>query len=254
MSQKLGGMPGVDRTGDLMGTGALDPTEVQASTATQAQPKAVRRDLGVDIACRVVDVVVAIIALIVLSPILLVIAIAIRLESPGPALFRQRRLGRGQEPFTVIKFRTMKQGASHDVHKKFVQSLIAGMEPEATGDGNPRFKLKADDRITRVGRILRRTSLDELPQLLNVIQGSMSLVGPRPPISYEVERYPAHWFKRFEVKPGVTGLWQVSGRCELTHEQMIALDIEYVERRSLHLNLWILIRTIPAVLSLRGAS
>lgn len=236
-----------------MGTGALDPTDVQASTATQAEPKAIRRDVGVDIACRVVDVVVAVIALVLLSPVLLVIAIAIRLESPGPALFKQRRLGRGQAPFTVIKFRTMKQGASHDVHKKFVQSLIAGMEPPATEDG-PRFKLKADDRITRVGRILRRTSLDELPQLFNVVHGSMSLVGPRPPISYEVERYPAHWFKRFEVKPGVTGLWQVSGRSELTHEQMIALDIEYVEQRSLRLNLWILIRTIPAVLSLRGAS
>lgn len=236
-----------------MGTGALDPTDVQASTATQAEPKAIRRDRGVDIACRVVDVVVAVTAVVLLSPVLLVIAIAIRLESRGPALFKQRRLGRGQAPFTVIKFRTMKQGASHDVHKKFVQSLIAGMEPPATEDG-PRFKLKADDRITRVGRILRRTSLDELPQLFNVIHGSMSLVGPRPPISYEVERYPAHWFKRFEVKPGVTGLWQVSGRSELTHEQMIALDIEYVEQRSLRLNLWILIRTIPAVLSLRGAS
>lgn len=237
-----------------MGTGALDPTEVPASKATQAQPQAARRDRSVDIACRAVDVVMAGVALLVLSPVLLIIAIAIRLESPGPALFRQRRLGLGQQPFTVIKFRTMKRGASHDVHKKFVQSLIAGVEPPATDDGNPRFKLKSDDRITRVGRILRRTSLDELPQLFNVLHGSMSLVGPRPPISYEVERYPAHWFKRFEVKPGVTGLWQVSGRCELTHEQMIALDIEYVERRSLRLNLWILIRTIPAVLSLRGAS
>jgi lipopolysaccharide/colanic/teichoic acid biosynthesis glycosyltransferase len=238
----------------MMGTGALDPTEAPASTATQAEPQAIRRDLGVDIGCRVVDAVVAVIALVVLSPLLLIIAVAIKLESPGPALFRQRRLGRGQKPFTVIKFRTMKQGASHDVHKQFVQSLIAGVEPPPSEDGNPRFKLKSDDRITRVGRLLRRTSLDELPQLLNVVQGAMSLVGPRPPISYEVERYPGHWFKRFEVKPGVTGLWQVSGRCELTHEQMIALDIEYVERRSIHLNLLILLRTIPAVLSLRGAS
>ena len=232
-----------------MGTGALDPTDVPAAS----QPQAARRDWFVDASCRAIDITVALIALIVLSPLLVLIAIVIRLESPGPALFTQRRLGRGVKPFTVVKFRTMRQGVSHEVHRAFVQSLIAGEQPPAT-EGKPRFKLATDDRITRVGRFLRRTSLDELPQLLNVLHGEMSLVGPRPPIQYEVERYPAHWFRRFEVKPGVTGLWQVSGRCELTHEQMIALDIEYVQRRSLWLNLWILIRTVPAVLSLRGAS
>jgi lipopolysaccharide/colanic/teichoic acid biosynthesis glycosyltransferase len=233
-----------------MGTGALDPTDLPAP----AQAPAARRDRGVDVACRVVDVVVATAALILLSPLLAIIALLIKLESPGPVVFRQRRLGRGVQPFTVNKFRTMKQGASHDVHKEFVLSLIAGAAPPATEDGTPRFKLKGDDRITRVGHFLRRSSLDELPQLWNVVRGDMSLVGPRPPISYEVERYPAHWFRRFEVKPGVTGLWQVSGRCELTHEQMIELDVEYVQRRSLRLNLWILLRTIPAVLTSRGAS
>ena len=232
-----------------MGTGALDPTDLPAAS----QPAAEHRDWFVDATCRAVDITVALISLVVLSPLLLIIAAIIRWESSGPALFTQRRLGRDQRPFTVIKFRTMRQGASHDVHREFVQSLIAGEQPPAA-EGKPRFKLAADDRITRVGHFLRRTSLDELPQLLNVLHGEMSLVGPRPPIEYEVERYPAHWFRRFEVKPGVTGLWQVSGRCELTHEEMIALDIEYVRRRSSHLNLWILIRTIPAVLSLRGAS
>ncbi len=121
-------------------------------------------------------------------------------------------------------------------------------------EGKPQFKLAGDDRITRVGRFLRSSSLDELPQLWNVLRGDMSLVGPRPPIPYEVDHYPAHWFRRFEVKPGITGLWQVSGRCELTLEQMIELDVEYVERRSLRLNVWILLRTLPAVLTSRGAS
>jgi len=206
----------------------------------------------VELACRVLDVVLATLVLVVLSPPLVLIAAAIRIESAGPVLFRQQRLGRSLAPFTVSKFRTMKAGVSDDIHREFVLGLIAGHEPPPA-EGGPRFKLNSDERVTRVGRFLRRTSLDELPQLWNVIRGDMSLVGPRPPISYEVERYPPHWFGRFAVKPGVTGLWQVSGRSELTIEQMIALDIEYVQKRSLRLNIWILLRTVPAVLSLRGA-
>ena len=138
----------------------------------------------------------------------------------------------------------MTAGASHDRHREFVHSLIAGTTPPPV-EGKPQFKLAGDDRITRVGRFLRSSSLDELPQFWNVLRGDMSLVGPRPPIPYEVDHYPAHWFRRFEVKPGITGLWQVSGRCELTLEQMIELDVEYVERRSLRLNVWILLRTLP---------
>jgi lipopolysaccharide/colanic/teichoic acid biosynthesis glycosyltransferase len=191
--------------------------------------------------------------LVALLPLLALIALAVRLDSPGPVLFRQRRVGRGERPFTVTKFRTMHNGVGHDTHRAFVLGLIAGVEPEPRADG-PRFKLVGDERVTRIGRFLRRSSLDELPQLWNVLRGDMSLVGPRPPIPYEVEHYPAHWFARFAVKPGVTGLWQVSGRSELTLEQMIALDIEYVQRRSLWLNLSILVRTLPAVLSTRGAS
>jgi lipopolysaccharide/colanic/teichoic acid biosynthesis glycosyltransferase len=200
----------------------------------------------------VLDVTVAALALIVLAPLMLVIMAAIRLESRGPILFRQRRLGRSRAPFTVNKFRTMRVGVSHDVHREFVLSLIAGAQP-LQADGKPLFKLASDDRVTRVGRFLRRASLDELPQLWNVLHGEMSLVGPRPPIPYEVEHYPPHWFARFAVKPGVTGLWQVSGRSKLTLEEMIALDIDYVRQRSPWLNLWILLRTVPAVLTARGA-
>jgi lipopolysaccharide/colanic/teichoic acid biosynthesis glycosyltransferase len=232
-----------------MSTGTLDPTKLPA--AAEAPPRS--RGSASDIGCRLLDLVAAGVALVVLSPVLLLIAILIRIESDGPALFRQERAGRSLRPFTVNKFRTMRQGASHDVHRKFVQSLIAGETPPEVA-GRPRFKMASDDRITRVGRVLRRTSLDELPQLWNVLRGDMSLVGPRPPIPYEVERYPAHWFARFQVKPGLTGLWQVSGRCELTLEEMIELDIDYVRRRSLRFNIWILLRTVPAVLSLRGAS
>jgi lipopolysaccharide/colanic/teichoic acid biosynthesis glycosyltransferase len=190
--------------------------------------------------------------LLVLMPVMLVVAVVIRLDSPGPVIFRQRRLGRALAPFTVHKFRTMRSGASHEVHRAFVLSLIAGERPPRAVDG-PQFKLSRDERVTRVGRPLRRTSLDELPQLWDVIRGKMSLVGPRPPIPYEVEHYPEAWLGRFAVKPGMTGLWQVSGRSELTLEEMIALDLEYVRRRSPLLNLAILLRTPSAVLSLRGA-
>jgi lipopolysaccharide/colanic/teichoic acid biosynthesis glycosyltransferase len=206
-----------------------------------------------DVACRALDIAFALMMLVVLTPALLLIAIAIRLDSRGPVLFRQRRLGRGLAPFTVNKFRTMRDGVGHDIHRAFVLDLIAGRQPEQP-EGGPRFKLNGDQRVTRLGRLLRRTSLDELPQLWNVLRGEMSLVGPRPPIPYEVDHYPAHWFGRFEVKPGVTGLWQVSGRCELTLEEMIALDIKYVDRRSLWLNLSILARTVPVILTTRGAS
>jgi lipopolysaccharide/colanic/teichoic acid biosynthesis glycosyltransferase len=202
---------------------------------------------------RGLELVLSLLLLVLLLPLLLVIAVAIRLDSPGPVLFRQRRVGRDLEPFTVKKFRTMHDGVGHDAHRAFVLGLIAGEHPEPREKG-PRFKLADDERVTRVGRQLRRSSLDELPQLWNVVRGEMSLVGPRPSIPYEVEHYPPHWSARFTVKPGITGLWQVSGRSQLTLEEMAALDAEYVRRRSLRLNLSILARTVPVVLSTRGAS
>jgi lipopolysaccharide/colanic/teichoic acid biosynthesis glycosyltransferase len=237
------------RQDSILTTGLIDPDPLSAS----GLDRTASREIIVGAGCRVLDLVVATGVLIVLLPLLAFIAIVIKLESSGPALYRQRRVGQATQPFIVNKFRTMKQGVSHEAHLAFVHSLIAGEEPPAV-DGKPRFKMASDDRITRVGRFLRRSSLDELPQLWNVIRGEMSLVGPRPPIQYEVDRYPAHWFVRFEVKPGLTGLWQVSGRSNTTLEEMIALDATYVRQRSLHLNIWILLRTIPAVLSLGGAS
>jgi lipopolysaccharide/colanic/teichoic acid biosynthesis glycosyltransferase len=208
------------------------------------------RPRATNIACRALDVVLAAALLFVLAPLFLLIALLIRLDSPGPVFFRQRRLGLAETPFEINKFRTMRRDAGHDVHRAYVIGLIAGAEERNGG----MFKLTGDARVTRVGRFLRRSSLDELPQLWNVITGEMSLVGPRPPIPYEVEHYPPHWFARFAVKPGLTGLWQVSGRCRLTLEQMIALDIEYTRRRSFWLNLWILVRTLPAAVRGGGAA
>jgi lipopolysaccharide/colanic/teichoic acid biosynthesis glycosyltransferase len=233
---------------------SLDVSAVATGDTTAAAPLVdSRRTPITDVAIRALDMSLAGALLVVLAPVLILIALAIRIDSPGFPIFRQRRVGRALKPFTVHKFRTMRTGATSDVHREFVLALIAGEQPEQEGHG-PKFKLRSDARITRIGRFLRRTSLDELPQLWNVLRGEMSLVGPRPPIPYEVDHYPAHWFGRFAVKPGVTGLWQVSGRSELTLEEMIALDRRYVQERSFWLNVRILVRTIPVVLSTRGAT
>ena len=210
-------------------------------------------------ACRALDVAVSAALLLVLLPVFLVLTVAIRLDSTGRALYRQRRVGRNQEPFTVNKFRTMHSGAGHETHREFVIGLIAARElapgeTQAQRDQTNFFKMANDTRVTRVGRFLRKSSLDELPQLWNVLRGDMSLVGPRPPIPYEVEHYPPHWFDRFAVKPGMTGLWQVNGRSELGLEDMIALDVEYARTRSLWLNVKILARTVPVVFAGRGAA
>ncbi len=206
-----------------------------------------------DVACRALDIVVAVVLLVITSPLLVAIAVAIRLDSPGRAVFRQRRVGRDLHPFTVNKFRTMYADVGHESHRAFVLKLITGERPDP-GTDRPFFKMSADRRVTRIGRFLRTSSLDELPQLWNVLRGEMSLVGPRPPIEYEVEHYPPDWFARFAVKPGITGLWQVSGRSELTLSEMIALDVQYVNERSLWLHVKILARTVPVVLSRRGAA
>ena len=206
------------------------------------------------ISCRALDVVGAALGLVVLAPVLAVIAIAIRLDSKGRALFRQERFGRDLEPFVVNKFRTMHRNASHEEHRAFVQRLIAGDAERHQRADEALFKLASDPRVTRLGRFLRRSSLDELPQLINVLLGEMSLVGPRPPLAYEVERYPPAAFGRFAVKPGITGLWQVSGRSELTFDEMIALDLEYVRCRSLWLNVKICLSTVWVVLRRKGAA
>ena len=204
------------------------------------------------LAKRLLDLAVALPCLILAAPLLLAVALAIRLTTPGPALFRQVRLGRDRRPFVLCKFRTMYTGCPDDVHREYVRKLLTGSRPPDGGREGV-FKLDGDARITPVGRLLRRTSLDELPQLLNVIRGDMSLVGPRPALDWEAEMFGAGYDRRFAVPPGLTGLWQVSGRNALTMTQGLDLDIEYVGRQSLALDLWILARTIPVVLSTRGA-
>lgn len=191
-------------------------------------------------ASRALDVVIAVVVLLLLLPLLLVIAIAIKLDTPGPVLFRQRRLGKDMRPFTVLKFRTMRTGATADLHARYIAQLAQSQNGH---DASVLKKLTNDPRITRVGRALRRMSLDELPQLLNVLAGHMRLVGPRPAIEYELQHYePAH-FERFRVRPGITGLWQVSGRNALGFKEMLDLDAEYATTATLGTDLGILLRT-----------
>jgi lipopolysaccharide/colanic/teichoic acid biosynthesis glycosyltransferase len=201
-----------------------------------------RREL--EVAFRVIDVTIGLLMSLLLLWLFVLIAIAVRLNSRGPAIFRQRRVGRGGRVFTVYKFRTMQVDTDNAAHLAYVREFIGA--PKHHVDDGRLYKL-VDDRITRVGRFLRRTSLDELPQLWNVVRGQMSLVGPRPVVTYEAELYPAWYHNRFHVKPGLTGLWQVSGRSRLTYEEMVKLDIEFVSRRSLALYLGILGKTLPAV-------
>jgi lipopolysaccharide/colanic/teichoic acid biosynthesis glycosyltransferase len=200
-------------------------------------------------AMRLLDIVLSAILIVVLAPFMLIVTIVICIDSAGSPVYRQRRLGRRLEPFKVTKFRTMHPGVGADTHRAHVLEMID------TGRGaRPMTKLEEDKRLTRIGPFLRRTSIDELPQLWNVLHGDMSLVGPRPPIQYEVDRYPAQAFRRFAVRPGMTGLWQVEGRSLLTFRQMIELDCRYVEQRSFTLNLSILLRTLPTVLRGKGAA
>ena len=178
---------------------------------------------------------------------MLIVAAGIKLDSAGPVIFGQERIGTGGRRFRVLKFRTMRHGAPDTAHRELIRRLQADDPPPVIGDRQV-YKLTGDERVTRVGRWLRRTSLDELPQLLNVLRGEMSLVGPRPPLPYEFEGYD-HWqFDRLQLKPGITGLWQVSGRSRLSYRQMCELDVEYVRRWSLALDVEILLRTIPVVL------
>ena len=223
-------------------------------TSTGVATRARRESRATAVACRALDVAAAAILLVLLCPVMAVIAIAIRLDSPGRAMFRQQRVGRGKLPFTVNKFRSMYATAGHEAHRDYVLQLITAQEKKAEHERDGYFKLRRDPRVTRVGALLRKSSLDELPQLWNVLRGDMSLVGPRPSIPYEVERYPESWHVRFDVRPGITGLWQVSGRSQLTWEEMIRLDIEYVHRRSFWFNVGILLRTIPVVLIGKGAA
>jgi exopolysaccharide biosynthesis polyprenyl glycosylphosphotransferase len=186
----------------------------------------------------------AALAVIVLSPVLLAIAIAVAVSSPGPVLFRQRRVGRDGREFDVLKFRSMVQDA---------EQRLAGLQSRNESEGGVLFKIRHDPRVTRLGAVLRRHSLDELPQFFNVLKGDMSLVGPRPPLPSEVEKYESHVLRRFLVKPGLTGPWQISGRSDLSWEDAVRLDLFYVENWSLTGDLIYLWRTIKVVFGGRGA-
>jgi lipopolysaccharide/colanic/teichoic acid biosynthesis glycosyltransferase len=192
---------------------------------------------------RVIDVAGSLFALLLSAPVLLIAAILIKLESRGPILYKSIRIGRGGRPFTFYKLRSMVNGA--DQHLDVLSHLN-----ETDG---PVFKIARDPRVTRVGRFMRTTSIDELPQLLNVLRGEMSLVGPRPPIPREVDAYEPWQMRRLDVPPGLTCLWQISGRSRIGFQEWMRLDLEYIKQQSFWLDVKILVRTIPAVLSREGA-
>ncbi len=219
--------------------------------ATQTLPRPSERRVRVRAASaradallrRTLDLAVSGLALLLLLPVLALITLLIRLDSPGPTLFVQRRVGLDGREFSVFKFRSMYTDA-----EKRLDALLGTNERSG-----PVFKMRRDPRVTRAGRFLRRSSLDELPQVLNVLRGEMSLVGPRPALPREVALYTPEQEGRLSVLPGLTGLWQVSGRAKLSFEESVALDLDYIARQSVWLNLALIVRTIPAVLTGHGA-
>ncbi len=193
---------------------------------------------------RILDVTGATAGLVLLAPLLLATAAAIRIESPGPVLFHQVRVGKRGRPFTMYKFRSMRVTAEQD--------KAALSKDNESADG-VLFKMKRDPRITRVGRLIRRLSIDELPQLLNVLLGDMSIVGPRPALPSEVDQYSLEARKRLQTKPGLTCLWQISGRSDLAFSEQVDLDLRYLQGRSLTKDIAIIARTVPAVIGGKGA-
>jgi exopolysaccharide biosynthesis polyprenyl glycosylphosphotransferase len=200
---------------------------------------------------RTSDIAISAVALVLAAPLWLLIALLIKLDSRGPVFYLQERVGMDGRMFLCYKFRTMHPGADSNVHREYQKQFIAGSAEANLGDGDqPVYKFRSDARVTRVGRWLRRASLDEVPQLFNVLRGDMSVVGPRPPIPYEVEDYELWHRKRLDMKPGLTGLWQVSGRNRIPFEEMVKLDLFYIENWSLLLDLKIIMRT--ALVIIRG--
>jgi len=227
-----------------MSVSTVNTTPAAGQTELPAEPIARPQTSAADAFLRrALDVVVSLSALLLLLPVLAVIALLIRFDSPGPVLFIQKRVGKDGQEFPVFKFRSMFMDAEDRL-----ASVMATNERSG-----PVFKMRLDPRVTRVGRPLRRCSLDEVPQLLNILRGEMSLVGPRPALPREVALYTPEQKIRLSVTPGLTGLWQVSGRATLSFEQSVALDLEYVLRQSVGLNVTLILKTIPAVLTGHGA-
>jgi len=204
---------------------------------------------------RAFDIIISILVIVLLAPVWFIISVLIKLDSRGAVLFQQERVGMDGRRFLCYKFRTMKTDADENIHREAYLKNIEGLREANAGDEkNPVFgKVKDDPRVTRIGKFLRRTSLDELPQFLNVLRGEMSIVGARPPIPYEVEEYDLWQRKRLDMKPGITGLWQVSGRNRLTFEEMVRIDLFYIENWSVWLDLKIILLTLPAILRGDGA-
>ena len=203
---------------------------------------------------RGLDILGSLALLIILLPVLVAIAGLVKLSSRGPVLFCQVRIGQMLKPFKICKFRTMYANADHGIHRNYVSWFVTSSGQEQEQDKNKIFKLTSDPRITPIGRFLRNTSLDELPQLWNVLRGEMSLVGPRPPLGYEVQQYkPWHRHRVLEAKPGITGLWQVTGRSRTTFDEMVRLDLRYARGRSLWADIKILLATPVAVIKGKGA-
>lgn len=229
---------------------------------------------GYFLAKRCLDVMLAVVALLVCSPLIIGVALLVRLTSPGPVLFRQERVGYGGRRFTIYKFRSMYMNCDDRLHRAAYEQFLRGERPSGKVDHNllvqPQMKqsiadstttparrkhswMAGDPRITPLGYLLRQSSIDELPQFLNVLRGEMSLVGPRPPIPYEVGMYQPQHMERLDTLPGITGLWQVQGRSRVSFEQMVEMDREYIQKQSFWYDLKLLVLTIPAVLSRKGA-
>jgi lipopolysaccharide/colanic/teichoic acid biosynthesis glycosyltransferase len=212
------------------------------------------RDVSYDTTKRAIDIAGSAILLLLLAPVLLITAALVKLKSPGPVFFRQQRIGRMMKPFTILKFRTMHVNVDTRIHQEYVASLIKAKAATHGTGGEQVFKLASDPRVTPIGRFLRKASIDELPQLINVLRGEMSLVGPRPPLHYEVEQYQRwHCRRVLEAKPGLTGLWQVAGRSRTTFDDMVRLDLRYARARSLWTDIKILLATPGAVIAGKGA-
>ncbi len=211
---------------------------------------------GAHLLKRSMDIAGSIAALILLSPVLVLIAVLVKMTSKGPVLFRQQRIGQYGRRFTFLKFRSMYVNSDQTIHEEYMKALISGTNGTSKSNGTQHavYKMANDPRVTPLGRLLRRTSLDELPQFLNVLGGAMSMVGPRPAIPYEFQRYDI-WQRRrvLAVKPGITGLWQVQGRSRVTFNDMVRMDLRYASSWSLWMDLKILLRTPAAVLSGSGA-
>ena len=227
-------------------------------------PLTTERDRPLYFICkRCLDVILATFLLFILCPPMLLIAVLIKLDSPGPVLFVQQRVGARRRSkdggtrweigcFPCYKFRSMVRNADQSIHQAHIEAFVEG-RIEVSETTRASFKLTNDPRVTRVGHLLRKTSLDELPQLLNVLKGEMSLVGPRPVPTYEVAQYRAYHWQRLAVLPGMTGLWQVKGRCQVSFEDMVRMDIEYIHNQSVWMDLKLLFLTVPAIFSGRGA-